>query len=106
MTRKTMTPLLNGSSLSLVRLGSITAVSLMLFLGAGSVVAAQEPYNPRGEWRYWGGGPWTTRYSPLDEINADNFEDLEVAWLWRGDNFGPSPDYVFRSTPIYVDGKT
>ena len=100
-----MTPLLNGSSLSLVRRGSITAVSLMLFLGAGSVVAAQEPYNPRGEWRYWGGGPWTTRYSPLDEINADNFEDLEVAWLWRGDNFGPSPDYVFRSTPIYVDGK-
>ncbi|HSH76601.1 MAG TPA: PQQ-binding-like beta-propeller repeat protein, partial [Longimicrobiales bacterium] len=28
----------------------------------------------------------------------------EVAWTWRGDNFGPNLDYFFRSTPIYADG--
>ncbi len=39
-----------------------------------------------------------------DQIDASNFEDLEVAWLWRGDNFGPTVDRLFRSTPIYVDG--
>ena len=27
-----------------------------------------------------------------------------MAWLWRGDNFGPNIDYFSRSTPIYVDG--
>ena len=80
--------------------------SLALLLGSGLVgsTKAQERGNPQGEWRYWGADTWSTRYSPLDQINAGNFEDLEVAWIWRGDNFGPNPDYVLRSTPIYVDG--
>ena len=59
---------------------------------------------PKGEWRYIGGDAGHTRYLPLDQINAGNFEKLQVAWVWRGDNFGPAVDYVFRSTPIYVDG--
>lgn len=57
-----------------------------------------------GEWRYLGGDAGHTRSSPLNQINGDNFADLEVAWLWRGDNFGPNIDYFSRSTPIYVDG--
>ena len=27
-----------------------------------------------------------------------------MAWTWRGDNFGPGVDSLFRSTPLYVDG--
>ena len=46
----------------------------------------------------------TRRYLPLDQIDSSNFDNLEVAWVWRGDNFGPAVDYVFRSTPIYADG--
>jgi quinoprotein glucose dehydrogenase len=46
-----------------------------------------------------------TRYSPLDRINASNFDSLEVAWIWRSDNFGPSIDQRNQNTPIYVDGK-
>ena len=57
-----------------------------------------------GEWRYIGADAAHTRYSPLDQINADNFEDLEVAWIWRGDNYGPRPLAVSRSTPLYIDG--
>ena len=59
---------------------------------------------PKGEWRYIGGDAWHTRYLPLDQIDSSNFDNLQVAWVWRGDNFGPAVDYVFRSTPIYVDG--
>lgn len=59
---------------------------------------------PAGEWRYIGGDAAHTRYLPLDQITAENFEKLEVAWVWRGDNFGPSVDYVLRATPLYVDG--
>ena len=66
--------------------------------------AAQERGTPEGEWRYLGGDAAHTRSSSLDQIDASNFEDLEVAWVWRGDNFGPSVDYLYRSTPIYVDG--
>jgi glucose dehydrogenase len=60
--------------------------------------------DPVGEWRYWGGDAASTRYSPLDQVDASNFAELEVAWIWRGDNFGPSVDYLMRSTPLYVDG--
>ncbi len=65
---------------------------------------AQEAGVPAGEWRYIGGDAGHTRYSALDEIDGGNFEDLEVAWVWRGDNYGPTVDYVSRSTPLYVDG--
>ena len=40
----------------------------------------------------------------MDQIDASNFEDLEVAWIWRADNFGPTVDYAFKSTPSFIDG--
>ena len=57
-----------------------------------------------GEWRYLGGDAGNTRYSSLNQIDATNFSDLEQAWIWRSDNFGPNLDYFSRSTPTYVDG--
>jgi quinoprotein glucose dehydrogenase len=65
---------------------------------------AQNSKTPQGEWRYVGGDAAHTRYSPVDQINAGNFEKLQEAWVWRGDNFGPAVDSVFRSTPLFVDG--
>jgi quinoprotein glucose dehydrogenase len=58
-----------------------------------------------GEWRYWGGDERSSRYSPVDQINAENFGELEVAWRWTQANYGPTVDYIYRSTPIYVNGK-
>jgi quinoprotein glucose dehydrogenase len=82
---------------------------LALALVAGVAGIAQRGLEaqsapPVGEWRYIGGDVFHSRYSPLDQITAANFEKLQVAWTWRGDNFGPKVDYLFRSTPIYVDG--
>ena len=71
---------------------------------AATTSAQRLPGTENGEWRYLGGDAGHTRSSPLDQINGDNFADLEVAWLWRGNNFGPNLDYFSRSTPIYVDG--
>ncbi len=83
----------------------LLVLATVLF-GIGDAVAAsaQDRDNPEGEWRYIGGDAAHTRYAPLDQINGDNFEDLEIAWLWRGDNFGPFPLGVSRSTPVYADG--
>src|SRR5712691_11189977 len=36
-----------------------------------------------GEWRYLNSDPLSTRYSPLAEINKDNFKDLKIAWRWK-----------------------
>ncbi len=68
-------------------------------LPAPAALAAQE-----SEWRHWGADAASTRYSPLDQIDASNFDRLEMAWMWRGDNFGPDPDPFLRATPIYVNG--
>ena len=45
-----------------------------------------------GEWRTYGGDLGSTRYSPLDQINAGNFNKLEVAWRFKTDSLGPRPD--------------
>ena len=58
-----------------------------------------------GDWRYLGGDAGHTRASPhLKQINAANFADLEVAWIWRGDNFGPNVEFTARATPVHVNG--
>jgi quinoprotein glucose dehydrogenase len=57
-----------------------------------------------GEWRTYGGDLGNTRYAPLDQINADNFNKLEIAWRFKTDNLGPRPEYQFESTPLMVNG--
>ena len=84
--------------------GLTSALVLVSLLALPSLSAAQDRGTPDGEWRYQSGDAWGTRYSALDQIDGDNFEDLEVAWLWRGDNYGPHPSYVSRSTPSYING--
>ena len=78
--------------------------SAILIVPATDAIAQRLPGTENGEWRYLGGDAGHTRSSPLDQISGDNFADLEVAWTWRSDNFGPNLDYFSRSTPIYVDG--
>ena len=36
-----------------------------------------------GEWRSYGGDQGGTKYSPLAQIDATNFEALEIAWRWE-----------------------
>jgi quinoprotein glucose dehydrogenase len=57
-----------------------------------------------GEWPTYGANLASHRYSPLDQINADNFGDLEIAWRLRTDFLGPQPDNLYSATPLYVDG--
>ena len=59
---------------------------------------------PAGQWRTYGGDLASTRYSPLDQINASNFGSLRIAWRFRTDAFGPRPEIQLQATPLYVDG--
>ncbi len=36
-----------------------------------------------GEWRSYAGNIAGQKYSPLDQIDATNFSDLEIAWRWQ-----------------------
>jgi len=57
-----------------------------------------------GEWTTYGGDLANTRYAPLDQINATNFNKLEVAWRFKTENLGPRPEFQFESTPLMVRG--
>ena len=73
-----------------VRVVLIGVVGLL----AASNVGAQQGAAADGEWRTFGGDLGSTKYSPLAQITADNFEQLEVKWRWL------SPDGMLsRSTP-------
>ncbi|OFW26743.1 MAG: quinoprotein glucose dehydrogenase [Acidobacteria bacterium RIFCSPLOWO2_02_FULL_65_29] len=57
-----------------------------------------------GEWRTYGADLSSTRYSPLDQINAENFNKLEVAWRFKTDGLGPRQEFNLQSTPLMVNG--
>ena len=57
-----------------------------------------------GDWPVYGGDRGSTRYSRLDQIDASNVGDLEIAWRWSARNFGPAPEDNYRTTPIMVNG--
>jgi quinoprotein glucose dehydrogenase len=59
---------------------------------------------PRGEWRTYGGDLGNTRYSALDQINASNFNKLQIVWSLKTANFGPEPEYKFEGTPLMANG--
>ena len=46
----------------------------------------------------------STRYAPLDQINAANFNKLEVAWRFKTDSLGPRPEFNLQATPLMVGG--
>jgi quinoprotein glucose dehydrogenase len=57
-----------------------------------------------GEWRTYGGDLGNTKYSPLDQINASNFNTLKLAWRFHTENLGPRPEYNMEDTPLMVNG--
>ena len=66
------------------------------------LVAAQT--GTSGDWAVYGGDPGHTRYSTDDQIDASNVGDLEIAWRWKAQNYGPNPRTRSSSTPLMVDG--
>ena len=76
---------------SFKRIAIVTALTSLALAGAAALPSGllgarqQTPAplvrgNAPGEWRYWGGDAWSSRYSALDQINASNFSSLQTAW--------------------------
>ena len=62
-------------------------------------------YNTAGaEWQTYGGDLHSTRYSALDQINATNFNKLEVAFRFKTEMLGPRPEFQLQTTPLMVKG--
>ncbi|RUA05012.1 MAG: hypothetical protein DSY84_00565 [Candidatus Neomarinimicrobiota bacterium] len=79
-------------------------LSLVGTLGLTVAPGTAQQGAPNGEWPTYGGDLGHTRYSALDQIDADNFSDLEVAWRFKTESLGPRPEFIFQSTPLMVEG--
>jgi quinoprotein glucose dehydrogenase len=62
------------------------------------------PSAKNGDWTHYTADMRGTRYAPLDQINAANFNKLEVAWRFKTDNLGTRPEYKLEGTPLAIRG--
>ena len=89
-----------------------TPIALALLLLSAPVAAQPADDEPahrlltteQGEWPAYGGDAGHTRYSPLDQVDASNFGELELAWRFRTDNLGPAPEFKLEGTPLMAGG--
>src|ERR1041385_7194383 len=82
----------------------VLTACLISLLCASAVPISAQTGAKGGEWRTYGGDLANTHYSPLDQINASNFNKLEVAWRFKTDNLGPRPEFQYEGTPLMVNG--
>ena len=54
---------------------------------------------PEGDWLHWRGSPGANGYSPLSEINRENVQRLQLAWVW-----GLPDGSRYRTAPLERDG--
>ena len=85
-------------------------VPIVVLLGWTVAARGQSPKpNPvsegtrNGQWPSYTGDVRGSRYSPLDQIDASNFNDLEVAWRFKTDSLGTRPEYKLEGTPLMVN---
>ncbi|PYS36827.1 MAG: quinoprotein glucose dehydrogenase [Acidobacteria bacterium] len=77
---------------------------LTLTIALSRPQSATQPSTKNGDWPYYTADVKGTKYSPLDQIKASNFKDLEVAWRFKTDNLGTRPEYKLEGTPLVVKG--
>jgi quinoprotein glucose dehydrogenase len=83
----------------------MTRIILIIAALSLTTANAQQGAPASGEWRVNGGDTGSTRYSPLDQINATNVKNLQVVWRWKAQNMGPAPQGAWEVTPLMAGGK-
>jgi quinoprotein glucose dehydrogenase len=77
---------------------TLAALTLAPAAADSAAAAASQP------WLTMNGDVRATRYTPLDQIDADNVRNLEVAWRFDLSNFGPTTEGQNVTTPVMANG--
>jgi len=62
------------------------------------------PSTKNGDWTHYTADIRGSKYMPLDQINASNFNKMEVAWRFKTDNLGTRPEFKLEGTPLAIRG--
>ncbi len=99
---------MSNTRFSLRALSSVAAIALAPFILASQSGAQTAPYGQpstaKGDWPLYFADTSGSRYLPFDQINASNFNKLEVAWHFKTDQLGAHPEFKLEGTPIEVNG--
>ena len=91
-------------------LGGVTSTLQAAQAGIASRECSGRRSGPAAEWLSYGADKASSKYSPIAQIDTDNFNRLKVAWTWRSPEEAikkAHPDlktWVWESTPLMVDG--
>src|SRR6201995_1851913 len=94
-------------------LGSFALLPALFMTHAGAQTASLvakpmarhgQPSTAKGDWPMYFADTSGSRYSPQDQINASNFNKLDVAWRFKTDNLGGRPEFKLEGTPLEVNG--
>ena len=90
--------------------GGVRAVAVACLVWIAAAVASSTSAQTV-EWRAYGADVEGTKYSPLDQIDADNFDDLKIVWrqsvlpdVARGDR-DVRASVAAQNTPLMADGR-
>jgi quinoprotein glucose dehydrogenase len=75
--------------------------SLLLAIGGvassgGSLFVSAQQGTENGQWRHYSGTAGGTKYSPLQQVDKTNLNDLRVVWRWE-----PADRALQRSNPLW-----
>jgi len=82
--------------------GAVSIAALVTLKLGGQTTGM--PSTKNGDWTHYTADMRGTKYSPLDQINASNFNSLEVAWRFKTDNLGTRPEFKLEGTPLAIKG--
>src|SRR3984957_13124894 len=85
-------------------LASVAAIALLSAMTSASAQSTGQPSTAKGDWPMYFADPSGSRYSPQDQINAANFNQLQQAWHFKTDNLGGRPEFKLEGTPLEING--
>jgi quinoprotein glucose dehydrogenase len=104
----TLSRFVGQSALTLVAIVALGVISIgprgITATVSGQTSAPGLPSTSRGEWPHYSADLRGSRFSPQDQIDAANFNTLEIAWRFKTDSLGPFPEYKLEGTPLMVNG--
>jgi quinoprotein glucose dehydrogenase len=87
----------------LVSLAALILASVTMS-GQDRTTGSRPPSIAGGDWPHYTADIKGTKYSSLAQIDASNFNQLEVAWRFKTDMLGPRPEFKLEGTPLAIDG--
>ena len=100
--------LIKGAAL----VAALQATNRGVLIGRPAHAQAENAYGMAIEWLSYGGDKANSKYSPLAQIDKNNFSRLRVAWTWRSaeeEITKANPDlttWMWESTPLMLVDRT